>query len=264
MPFTKALGKAYKAGKKGLKKRYGLNKRSRGLNYGQMASDVLMLKKMVNAEKKAYANTQATQNLGQVNANSTGALCYDITPIIPAGTSSDQRTGVSVKLASALYQFQFSQLSALTIKQKFIIEFWINKGTYLTTATAQDYIHSVSTFSTVIDSNSPRNQDRFSEFQLVRRITRSLSPEQLSGDATVSTFDVPIKFNRGQGHHLRLANTISGSNALDILNGQMFMTVRADVGNANAITASTKSVPLTAVNTGSVMRFAYKVWYYDN
>jgi hypothetical protein len=222
-----------------------------------------MLKKMVNAEKKAYQISYNNQNLGQVNANSTGALCYDITPYISQGVGADARTGASIKLCSALYQFQFSQLSALTIKQKFIIEFWINKGTQLDTATAQGYIHQNATFSGVIDVNSPRNQDRFSEFKLVRRISRNLQPEQLTGDATTATFDVPIKFNRGQGHHLRLVTNPTGV-PQDCLNGQMFMTVRADVGNANALTVSTKPVPLTAINTGSVMRFAYKVWYYDN
>ena len=256
----KSIGRAL--GRRYVKKNTGRARMS-NIKYDQISRDVLMLKNMVNAEKKAYQIAYNNQNLGQVNANNTGALCYDITPYISQGVGADARTGASIKLTSALYQFQFTQLSALTIRQKFIIEFWINVGTQLTTADAQTYIHQNATFSTVIDTNSPRNQDRFSEFRLVRRITRSLSPEQLTGDATTTTFDVPVKFNKGKGHHVRLVTNPTGVYT-DCLNGQMFMTVRADVGNANALTVSTKSVPLTAINTGSVMRFAYKVWYYDN
>lgn len=263
MPIKKALGKAYKSVKKGLKRRYGLNKKSAGVNYGTIASDVLMLKKMVNAEKKSYPALFSGQFVGQVNGNSTGALCYDITPYISQGLGADARTGSSVKLCSALYQFQLSQATGLTTKQKLIFEFWINKGTQLDAATAQTYIHQNSTFSTVIDTNSPRNQDRYSEFRLVRRVTRTLAPEQLSGDSTSLTFDVPVKFNRGKGHHVRLVTNPSGV-AQDCLNGQMFMTVRADIGNASALTVSTKPVHLQAVNTGAYMRFAYRVWYYDN
>lgn len=54
MPFRKLANQAYKGAKKAVKKRYGLNKKSTGLKYGKIASDVMMLKKMVNAEKKSY------------------------------------------------------------------------------------------------------------------------------------------------------------------------------------------------------------------
>ena len=258
-----ATKKAYKRAKKATKQRYGLNKASVGMNLGTMANDVMMLKKIINSEKKSYQAVYTNQNLGQVNANVTGALCYDITPYISQGLGGDARIGTSIKLCSGLYQFQFSQLADLTIRQNFIIEFWINKGTQLDIATAQSYIHTASTFSTVIDINSPRDQNRYSEFRLIRRVKRSIAPDQLTAQGTTSTFDVPISFNKGKGHHVRLVTNPTGV-PQDCLNGQLFMTVRADVGNANAITASTKPVPLTAVNTASVMRFGYRVWYYDN
>lgn len=54
MVFRKAAKRAYTGAKKFVKKRYGLNKKSKGLKYGKIASDVMMLKKMINAEKKSY------------------------------------------------------------------------------------------------------------------------------------------------------------------------------------------------------------------
>ena len=171
----KSIGRAL--GRRYVKKNTGRARMS-NLNYNQISKDVMMLKNIVNAEKKSYGLAFTNQNVGQVNANNTGALCYDITPLIPQGQASDQRNGISVKLHSCLYQFQFTQLASLTIRQRLIIEFWINKGTYLTTATAQEYIHQAATFSTVIDTNSPRNQDRFSEFVCIRRLTRTIAPRR--------------------------------------------------------------------------------------
>jgi len=250
--------------KKAVKKRYGFNKASSGPKYGKMAQDVAKLAMMINAEKKVFNQSYSNQNLGQVNANLTGALCYDITPLIPQGATASTRNGASVKLHSALYQFQFTQLTALSINQKIIIEFWITKGTTLDTPTLLTKTFDNSTFSGVIDTNSPRYQDNFSDFRLVRRINKTLPADSISADNTTATFDVPIKFNKGKGHHIRLVQSLASNPVLDVLNGQMYMTVRASVGNANAITVSTKDVPLTAINTGSIMRFAYKTWFYDN
>ena len=267
MPFKKTLRKAYKAGKKGLKARYGLNKKSKGLNYGQMASDVLMLKKMVNAEKK-YHNYTAGQvyGLGQVNgATLSGALCYDITPLITQGNGPDGRNGTSVKLCSGLYQFQITQQSATYFDAKVVIDFWINKGQPITTADAQTQLFDTSQFSGVIDTNSPRNINRFADFQRIRSVTRTIKQDQVNiADLQTITFDVPLNFNRGKGHHIRLVNSISGTPVNDILNGQMFMTMRCSAGNTNASTTSTRDVPYTAINTGQNVRFAYKTWFYDN
>jgi len=256
--------KMYKAAKKGVKKRYGYNKKSKGPKYGQMAADVAKLAMMINAEKKVFNQIYTNQNLGQVNINGTGALCYDITPLIPQGSGQDERNGASVKLHSALYQFQFTQLSALSINQKIIIEFWKTVGTTLSTTELLTKTFDNATFSTVIDTNSPRQQANFGDFKLIRRIVKTLPSDNINADATTATFDVPIKFNRGQGHHIRLVKTLASNPVSDITNGQIYMTIRASVGNANQVSASTLSVPLTATSTGSVMRFAYRTWYYDN
>jgi len=263
MPIKKFLKRTVSKAKKYVKKRYGLNKASSGIKYGQMANDVMMLKRMVNAEKKAYEIKSGLLLAGQVFGNNSATVCLDITPMIAQGVTSSTRNGTSVKLHSALYQFQIQQQSAATLSNKVIIEFWINKATALDELTARDYLFAPSTFTSVIDANSPRNQDRFSEFRLVRRIIKTIPTDSLTGEATQQTFDVPVKFNRGQGHHIRLAQTLSGTPVNDILNGQMFMTMRPAIGNTSAV-ASTKDIPITAPTTGLTVRFAYKTWYYDN
>lgn len=264
MPYGKYAKKAYRSAKKAIKKRYGFNKKSKSVKFVKMAKDIMMLKEMVNAEKKSFSLKDATSlSCGQVYGNLTGTVCYDITPLILAGSAADQRTGNSVNLHSALYQFQLQQQSSATLANKVIIEFWVNKGTQLNTSDAREYLFAPATFSGVIDYNSPRNQDRFSDFQLIRRVIKTTPTDSLSGEQTVNTFDVPVKFNRGKGHHIRLAGSIAGNPLLDVLNGQMFMTMRSAIGN-NSLVASTLNVPITAASSGISVRFAYKCWYYDN
>lgn len=252
-----------KRAKKFVKQRYGFNKKSSGLNLGTMANDVMMLKKMVNAEKKTYQNVFSINSVGQVNGQDTGALCLDITPYVQQGVAVDQRTGNSFKLTSALYEFQLNQQSSLQTAQHLIFEWWSVKGTQLSSADALTYLFQPATFSGVIDNNSPRNQDRFNDFRLLRRVKKTLVTDAISGASSTLTFKVPFKFNKGKGHHIRMVPNPTGVIS-DILNGQIFMTVRADVGNKSGTTLSLKPVPITAIFTGSTFRLAYRVWYYDN
>lgn len=265
MPFRKFAAKAYRGAKKSVKKRYGLNKKSKGVKFGNMASDVMMLKKMINAEKKAFAATFPLAAMGQsFGATLGGALIYDITPLLDQGVGASQRTGNSVKLTSALYQFQITHQSAAVIANKVIIEFWQNKGSTQDTATLFINTFDPSTFSTIVDANSFRDQNHFSDYRLMRRIVKTVPADTVtSSDPSTITFDVPFKFNRGKGHHIRLG-TISNNPVNDILNGQIYMTLRCANGNSSTTTATTLSLPVTAINTGLNLRFAYKVWYYDN
>ena len=250
--------------KKAVKKRYGFNKKSKGPKYVKMAQDVAKLAMMINAEKKVFNQSYPVYSVGQVNANGTGALIYDVTPLMAQGVTLSTRNGASVKLHSALYQFQFTQQASLTINQKIIIEFWKTKGTTLPQADCLAKVYDTATFSGVIDTNSPRYQDNFNDFQLIRRVSKMLPADSISTDATVITFDVPIKFNRGKGHHIRLTQNISQNPTSDVLNGQIFMIVRASVGNSSTSTVSTQNVPLKLINSGADMRFAYRTWFYDN
>lgn len=256
-----------KRAKKYVKKRYGLNKRSSGMNLGTLASDVMLLKKMVNAEKK-FKNYifPGALTVAQANgATASGANCVDVTPLIDQGLGPDGRTGASVKLCSALYQFQITQQGSCVLPNKIVIEFWKNTGLPLDTTTLLNSVYATSQFSALIDVNSPRNQNTFSDYRLIRRVVKYLKGDDVAAaDAQTITFDVPVKFNRGKGHHIRLVNSLSGTPQNDIFNGQIFMIMRAAIGNSSGTTVSLKDIPISGINTGAVVRFASKTWFYDN
>lgn len=264
--FKRTVRTMAKRAKKYVKKRYGFNKKSSGMNLGTLASDVMLLKKMVNAEKKFFNKLYTKNTVSQAfGATGTGASCTDITPLIDQGLGPDGRTGASVKLCSALYQFQITQQSAIYAPMKIVIEFWKNTGLPLPASTLLSSVYANAQFSGVIDINSPRNQNTFSDYKLIRRVVKVLPGDQVAtGDLQTITFDVPVKFNRGKGHHIRLVNSISGTPENDIFNGQIFMIMRGSIGNADTLSASTKDIPFTAINTGATVRFASKTWFYDN
>lgn len=259
---VKFAKKALRSGKRFVKKRYGIGKK-RTLNASALARDVAKMAMMINAEKKIYSAVITTGPVGQVNGNSTGAIIYDITPYIAKGSAVNQITGNGYKMHSALYSFQFNQQANLSIKQKVIIDFFINTGQPLDPAGALSSIFASSTFSGVVDANSSRTSERYPDYRLIRSVKRTLAPDPLSGDSTTATFTVPMKFNRGKGHHVKLTSNATPTDWTSCNNGQLLMVIRADVGNAS-IVASTLSVPLQTAQTGSFTRFAYKVWYYDN
>lgn len=262
---VKFVKKALRSGKRFVKKRYGIGKK-RTLNVGALAKDVARMAMMINAEKKVYAYKQGTTfSIGQsAGAALSGAGVVDVSPLLAINAAVDGRIGNSVKFCSAFYQFQISHQANAVTDNVLLIDLWINKGTTLSTADTLTNVFSPSTFSGLIDSNSPRNQDHFNNWQLVRSYRRKLKADATSGELVVSTFNIPVKFNKGKGHHIRYASSSSTNPLLDIQNGQMCMTFRAQNGNASAVTVASSPIPITAVSTAMNVNFAYKIWYYDN
>lgn len=178
--------------------------------------------------------------------------------------SADARTGNSVKLTSALYQFQICHQSNAIIANKVVIEFWQNRGSSQDTATLLANTFDASVFSGVVDFNSPRDQNHFNDYLLMRRVVKTVPADTVaSTDLSTITFDIPFKFNRGKGHHIRLVPNPSNNPVNDILNGQIYMTIRAANGNTNG-TATTIDTPIKTATSGLQLRWGYKYWYYDN
>ena len=251
-----------------VKKRY--TSKSGGARYGRMVKDVARVVSMVNAEKKYISTPVASFSVGQVDTNASGARQFDITPLMGQGTDVSTRNGNSIKICSSFFQFQVQQQSStVTTPIRLRVELWLAKGVPLgaissggTTAPMTD-LYEPSLFSGVIDMTSTRNPDHFQDYRLIASRNCYLPGDQVAGgDVQAKTFTMPIKWNRGKGHHVRYNGT-SGSSA-DIGNGQIFMIFRTDIGNKNATTASTKDVPLTATNTGVLIKMGYKHWFYDN
>jgi len=252
--------------KKVLKKRYV--RKSGGMKTNRLMKDAIMAYKMLNAEKKSVTLGITNVTLGQVNVNSTGAGQYDITPVPPQDATASGRNGNSIKMCSSLLQFQVQGMSLTTSKHTLYIDIFKVNGTPIApfsvgaTSLPATEIYNNGIFSGVIDGTSTRYQNNFSDYQLIRSVKCVLPAEQLANEVSNKTFKIPLKYNRGKGHHVRYDGT-SGTTS-DIANGQIVMILRVDVGNLNTVSPSTLNVPITATSTGLIVRWGVQHWYYDN
>jgi hypothetical protein len=254
------------------KKYIGVGKQ-RTLNVGGMLTDakkLVSLANMLNAEKKILSigagNILATgQIVGQVNQNITGATAYDITPMMPQGSGVSDRTGNSVKLHSAYYQFQVQQQSAsVQTPLNIRIEMWSNPGITQDPADLLGRLYVPNVFTGIIDYNSARNPDHYNDYRCIMRKTVHLPVDSLAGQLMTKQFAVPFKFNRGKGHHIRYTGSGYTNPLTDVKAGQFFMVYFCSVGNLNPTLVSTLNVPVTAVSTGAQIKFSSRTFYYDN
>jgi len=265
MAFRKFVKRAVRGAKRVVKKRYNIGKKKRGgVNTGAIAADVMKLMSMVNAEKKIYTLALQSNSVGQVRINATGAQCFDITPMMGQGTDQFTRNGISVKLHSQLWQFQVIQQSAALSGNTIHIEMWYNSGPTRDQATLLTDMYEPSIFSGVIDMTSTRNPDHFKDYRLLRKVSRKLHDPAYAGDLVNSTFTIPIKFNRGKGHHIRYTGSGFTNYLNDVQAGQIFIIMRTNNGNSSPTTASTLPVVVTGINTGLTVKWANKTWFYDN
>lgn len=255
--------------KRAVVKRYGLG-RKQSLNPARMAKDVARLAMMINAEKKIFsigsANVLATgQNVGQVNINATGALAFDLTPLIGQGQTADSRNGNSIKLHSTFLQFQLGQQGNANTGMRVRVELWKTGGMIEDVAQLLNRLYVPSPFSTVIDYNSARNPDHYNNYQLIRKKVIYLKPDSISGAPMNAYVKMPIKWNGGKGHHIRYTSgTITNNPLTDLQAGQFFMVYFADNGNSNLASSSTLNVPVQISASGAVVRMSYRHYFYDN
>lgn len=270
----KFLKKTLTAGKRFVKKRYNIGKGKKGgLNVGQIAKDVAKLALTMNAEKKIWAITAANTlavgvSVAQVNGNNSGTRVFDITPLLTQGVTAETRNGDSVKFTSGYFQFMVSQQAGGAISNKVSIELWhYNGGSPISEADFLAATYQPTVFSTVIDYQSSRNIDRLSDMRLARRMTVRLEADQTNNARNIKYVNMPIKFNKGKGHHVRYVGASIANNPLtDIVNGrsQLFLIYRAESGNRNTTTVSTLNVPQVAVATGIDVQASYSMYFYDN
>jgi hypothetical protein len=263
--MVKFVKRAVKSAKRFVKKRYNIGKKKRGgPNTGQIAADVMKLMTMVNAEKKIYNLPLQSNLVAQVAINLTGAQCFDVTPMMAQGADQFQRNGISIKLHSQLWQIQIQQSSGALSGNTLHMELWYNSGPTRDQATLLTDMYDPSIFSGVIDMTSTRNPDHFKDYRLLRKFSKKLHDPAYAGDLVNATFTIPIKFNRGKGHHLRYTGAGYTNYLADVQSGQIFLIMRADNGNRSPSTASTLPVAVTAVSTGILVKWANKTWFYDN
>lgn len=257
--FRKGVRRAGQMAGKVLKKRYYPNQK---LNIGQIAKDVAVVKRMINAEKKATSININNQVFGQVLGNSAGYHSNDITPVPAQGIGSAQRTGNSIKICSWHMNAQIIQQASATQAVNYKLYMFRIKGEPLTSpATFVSEHWNSNNFvgggGSIVDYNSQLNPAEFNNAQLLYFKSFRIQPDQLSGQTGFRTINIGGKMQ----HHVRYL--ADGGTAVS--QGQIYLVILADSGNCSPTTASTLSnIPVSAVSTGCTINYHLRWYYYDN
>lgn len=262
--------KAYNKVKKFAKKRY-VNKK--GIKLVQVAKDVMMLKNVLNPEKKrlnTFVNYRpAAQVYNSSNGMNTAGSIIDITPVLPVGTGYSDRNGASVKLHSTHMRFQFLQQfdtnNAIRVK---IVIIQV-KGSPITTG-LQAYCESILQPNPFVQSStagvvctdyfSQFNPDKFSTFNIIAQKKFTVLNDAISAQNMTKDVSIGIKYNRGKGTHLRW-----DKNSSTLTNGQLIMMVLCDRGNCGSAVGTNWSGNLDNIaDSGLLFQYNKMDYYYDN
>lgn len=244
--IRKVARKAYGAVKTAVKKRY--TTKSGGANYKQIAKDVMMLKSMVNAEKKNADLTDTTQyafaqNLGALS----GAYTSSIIPTMAQGIGEDNRIGDSVKICSYVFQAEVETNSFNTIQDTKYKLYLVRQPTNpVSGVTVRDNFLEPNVFSGVVDYNSNRNYQNFKDFVILGVINGKLT--QNSNDSVGQVKKNQHKIARKAEFHVRYDK---GTN--NILNNNIHLIAVADSGDVGS----------PGLNILKI-RYSMKVFFYDN
>jgi len=259
----KAIRKAGQAIKKRYKAKSGGRKSTGGYRVAKMAKDIMYLKSVLNPEKKRIVDSIDSTLVGQVNANTDGGYFEDITPIPSQGVTYDTRNGASIKLHSSMWHFQIFQAVGVIADIRMCVEMWAIKGEPYTGFTWRNehWLPNpfVSSSANIYDFNALTNPDNYMKGRCIARRYITLKADQTSTVKNILDFKIPVKYNNGQGHHIRY-----NKDSTTVENGQLYLTIRADRGNISSTTPSTLSVADVGVNTGVYMSYNVQHFFYDN
>lgn len=224
------------------------------------------LKKLaIKPEKKHddinLASTDYT--MGQCAGNANAYFAADVTPYQVPGTNPNQHIGNEITITSYYMQMQIRQMSAATAPAR--IKFYLIRAKGSNTETAATLVDNlfldnqfIGGGAAIIDANSQINMDYLPNYQILKRWTTFIRPDQFSGQQMVKTMSVGQKFKRPLS--LKWFSATAGAYSL----GRLFLLAFPDSGNASAATASTlTNVPVTAINTGQFLNFNIR-WYYTD
>ena len=226
---------------------------------GRIVKDVAMIKSMLNTEKKRLiTNSAQTFSVGQVDAANSGHFLLDVTPNPVQGTGYNQKTGNSIKMTSAHYDFQFfgqtSNVSGMRIKMEWIQV--IGQPFSAVTDILGKYIVTNTFLSgSIYDINSNRNPDYFKNYRVVRRKYVKLEPDSISGEINFRQVSVGLKLSL----HIR-----SSLNDPTLSNGQLLLLITADRGNKGSTTSSITGIAEAAANTGANFNYTFTSYFVDN
>lgn len=234
--------------------------------YKKKTSAVKALSRRVNQmatvlkpEKKHKTVTGLGLTVGQVNQNSSAYGAYDITPLCTSSTTYAGRSGSKVRLLSSFIQCQFFGMSSTSsnIKGKILIF-----KTSTPQASPGAFVSNMLNYNsfagagfTIVDYNSSYNPDFFRDWTLIREKKFQSRPDNITSQNMITSFNIPLKYNKGKGHVIQYAKD---SNTL--VDGQILMVVLLDNGNNGTLASTLVNVPIIAANTG--LNFNYNIEHY--
>lgn len=247
-----------------VKRRYFKGKGYSNPKIGQMVRDVRFLKSIVNAEKhkQVYASTNNLNTVSQVLGNASGAWLSDVTPNLSQGVGEADRVGSSIKWHSSHWAFQFQQQTSSANQMKIKIVLALVKGkAQSSVVNVLANMYDANPFvsgGAVYDYHSPRNQDEFKNYVVLRQKTVTMQRDQISTQNNIVNVKFGYKF---RNHHVKW-----DGNTSTIVGGQVCMFIFADTGNASGSTACTlaNGVPYVGTNTGCTFQYIQTHYYYDN
>nr|UOF81079.1 capsid protein [Cressdnaviricota sp.]UOF81291.1 capsid protein [Cressdnaviricota sp.] len=241
-------------------------KTSWGKGLKNLAKDVMVLKSMVNAEKKRFSifSSDNSQLLGQINVNNSGHYIQDITPLPSQGAGNGQRNGSSIKLHSAMLKIQLQQMSATSSPISGRIYIIKVVGAPVTTAVAAGeffepnaWLAAQNPGSVILDTHCQRQQDFYKDYRVIASRRFYIKNDNISNQVMIKDINIPIRF---KGHHVKF-----NGDTQSVTNGQLMALFVADSGNISAGANSTLlGISQTAFLTGLFVRYDYQYYYYDN
>lgn len=245
-PVKRIIRNVASSAKKAIKKRY--TTKGGSANYAQIAKDVMMLKNMVNAEKKNADITDTTQyGFAQNNGLASGAIQFSIVPTMAQGIGEDNRIGDSVKVVSMVFQAEVSTNSFFTLQDTRYKIYIVRQNANPNGATLAitDFLEP-NVFSGVVDYNSNRNYQHYTDFQVLGVINGKLGQNQ--NDSLNQVRKNQHKIARKVDFHIRYEK---GTN--NIIQNQIYMFAVADSGDRAA--GGTNILKL---------QYSSKFFFYDN
>lgn len=238
-------------------------KAPRKASVAALSKQVTNLKKQItkDMEMKKYSPTNAYGAvIGQVNVNNTGADFHDLTVCnIGQGLDDDARVGKEITLKGIHFRIQMIQSSANTINNRYVIDVW--RTTDMTTAvsTIRNILYDADSISGVIDANSTVNKEFMSGGAYTRLFSKSYYHKSDSTSGETSFRDLKFFIKQNQ----KLVYTSASQQVPQ--NHRYLFCVRCQAGNASSTTASTLStIPVTAINTGVILRMQHTEYFYDS
>lgn len=248
-----ALGKA--------KKRY-ISKKG-GLKMKKIYNDVMVMKKMLNAEKKHLTTDIENAFVGQVSQNQSGHYIQDVSPSPLQGTGFSNRIGQSIKHVSSHYVFQFQRQNSISnpaacrLKIQFV---YVVGQPYGTITNAIGPFIKTNPFvdgGSIYDLHSERRPEYFKDFRVLRTKYVYFPENNQANQAIIKTVKIGVKMP--ENFHVKWQGNTTTQTV-----GQVFMLITSDIGNSSGVASTLDDVPVTAAGTGTTFDWFVTHYWYDN